>query len=82
MGGVLNNFGEVEVGESLEDMWTHPAKDLERTYFIRVLQGISQQKGLRMTFLSGGKQYSRPVQDFQHANVLCRHQYRVLIYLA
>lgn len=60
MGGVLNNFGEVEVGESLEDMWTHPAKDLERTYFIRVLQGISQQKGLRMTFLSGGKPYLRP----------------------
>ena len=55
MGGVLNSFGEVEVGEGLEDMWTHPAKDLERTYFIRVLQGIAQQKGLRITFMSGGK---------------------------
>ena len=28
-------------------------KDLERTYLIRTLQGISHQKSLRMTFLSG-----------------------------
>ena len=31
-----------------------PAQDLERTYIIRTLQGISHNKSLRMTFLSGG----------------------------
>lgn len=55
MGNVLNQFGELDIQEVLKDMWTHDTKDLERTYFIRTLQGISQQKGIRMTFLSGGK---------------------------
>lgn len=55
MGNVLNQFGEIDIAEILKDMWTHDSKDLERTYFIRTLQGISQQKGIRMTFLSGGK---------------------------
>ncbi len=54
MGGVLNSFGEVDIGEGLVDMWTHESKDLERTYLIRTLQSIAQQKGVRMTFLSGG----------------------------
>ncbi|KAF7564055.1 hypothetical protein G7046_g6 [Stylonectria norvegica] len=53
MGNVLNQFGELDIQEVLKDMWTHDTKDLERTYFIRTLQGISQQKGIRMTFLSG-----------------------------
>ncbi|KAH7376100.1 hypothetical protein B0T11DRAFT_16780 [Plectosphaerella cucumerina] len=53
MGNVLNQFGELDLSEVLKDMWTHESKDLERTYFIRTLQGIAQQKGLRMTFLSG-----------------------------
>ncbi|KAL7818174.1 hypothetical protein V8C44DRAFT_355538 [Trichoderma aethiopicum] len=53
MGNVLNQFGELDIQEVLKDMWTHDSKDLERTYFIRTLQGISQQKGVRMTFLSG-----------------------------
>jgi len=55
MGNVLNQFGEMELGEELKDLWTHESKDLERTYLIRTLQGIAQQKGIRMTFLSGGK---------------------------
>ena len=55
MGGVLNSFGEVEVGEGLDDLWTHPAKDSQRTYFVRTLQQIAQRRGMRMTFLSGGK---------------------------
>jgi hypothetical protein len=54
MGGVLNSFGDMEIAEELRDMWTHESKDLERTYLIRTLQGIAQQKGIRMTFLSGG----------------------------
>ncbi|KAK4464830.1 hypothetical protein QBC42DRAFT_195979 [Cladorrhinum samala] len=54
MGNVLNQFGEMELGEELKDLWTHESKDLERTYLIRTLQGIAQQKGIRMTFLSGG----------------------------
>jgi len=54
MGNVLNQFGDFDIGEELKDMWTHESKDLERTYLIRTLQGISQQKGIRMTFLSGG----------------------------
>jgi hypothetical protein len=54
MGNVLNQFGELDIQEVLKDMWTHDTKDLERTYFIRTLQGIAQQKGIRMTFLSGG----------------------------
>ncbi|OAQ99748.1 hypothetical protein LLEC1_01971 [Akanthomyces lecanii] len=53
MGNVLNQFGELDIQEVLKDMWTHDTKDLERTYFIRTLQGIAQQKGVRMTFLSG-----------------------------
>lgn len=57
MGNVLNQFGELDIQEVLKDMWTHDTKDLERTYFIRTLQGIAQQKGIRMTFLSGGKYF-------------------------
>jgi len=53
MGNVLNQFGDLDIGEELKDMWTHTSKDLERTYLIRTLQGISQQKGIRMTFFSG-----------------------------
>jgi hypothetical protein len=54
MGNVLNQFGEIDIAEELKDLWTHESKDLERTYLIRTLQGIAQQKGIRMTFLSGG----------------------------
>ncbi|KAG9237097.1 hypothetical protein BJ875DRAFT_481621 [Amylocarpus encephaloides] len=53
MGGVLNTFGDIDIADELRDMWTHESKDLERTYLIRTLQGIANQKGLRMTFLSG-----------------------------
>ncbi|KAI0021487.1 hypothetical protein F4780DRAFT_770186 [Xylariomycetidae sp. FL0641] len=53
MGNVVNQFGDLDIGEILKDMWTHETKDLERTYLIRTLQGIAQQKGIRMTFLSG-----------------------------
>ncbi|RDW63999.1 hypothetical protein BP5796_10501 [Coleophoma crateriformis] len=53
MGGVLNTFGDIDIADELRDMWTHDSKDLERTYLIRTLQGIAQQKGIRMTFLSG-----------------------------
>ena len=53
MGSVLNQFGDLDVAEILKDMWTHESKDLERTYLIRTLQGIAQQKGVRVTFLSG-----------------------------
>ncbi|PHH78300.1 hypothetical protein CDD80_7108 [Ophiocordyceps camponoti-rufipedis] len=53
MGNVLNQFGELDIQEMLKDMWTHDSKDLERTYLIRTLQGIAQQKGIRMTFVSG-----------------------------
>lgn len=55
MGNVLNQFGEIDIAEELKDLWTHESKDLERTYLIRTLQGIAQQKGIRMTFLSGGE---------------------------
>ncbi|KAK1143795.1 hypothetical protein N8T08_006046 [Aspergillus melleus] len=53
MGGILSPFGEFDVLDELRDQWTHESKDLERTYFIRTLQGIAHQKALRMTFLSG-----------------------------
>lgn len=56
MGNVVNQFGDLDISEILKDMWTHESKDLERTYLIRTLQGIAHQKGIRMTFLSGGKQ--------------------------
>ena len=55
MGGVLNTFGDIDIADELRDMWTHESKDLERTYLIRTLQDIAHQKGIRMTFLSGGK---------------------------
>jgi len=57
MGGVLNTFGDIDIADELRDMWTHDSKDLERTYLIRTLQGIAHQKGIRMTFLSGGKEF-------------------------
>jgi hypothetical protein len=57
MGGVLNTFGDIDIADELRDMWTHESKDLERTYLIRTLQGIAYQKGIRMTFLSGGKEF-------------------------
>jgi len=57
MGGVLNTFGDIDIADELRDMWTHESKDLERTYLIRTLQGIAHQKGIRMTFLSGGKHF-------------------------
>jgi len=60
MGNVLNQFGEIDIAEELKDLWTHESKDLERTYLIRTLQGIAQQKGIRMTFLSGGKHTPSP----------------------
>lgn len=55
MGGVLNTFGDIDIADELRDMWTHDSKDLERTYLIRTLQSVAHQKGIRMTFLSGGK---------------------------
>ncbi|KAI9674500.1 MAG: hypothetical protein M1817_001838 [Caeruleum heppii] len=53
MGGILSPFGDIDMLDELRDMWTHESKDLERTYLIRTLQGISHQKALRMTFLGG-----------------------------
>ncbi|KAI9795908.1 MAG: hypothetical protein M1833_006635 [Piccolia ochrophora] len=53
MGGILSPFGDIDVLDELRDQWTHDSKDLERTYLIRTLQGISHQKNIRMTFLSG-----------------------------
>ncbi|KAL7266092.1 hypothetical protein RUND412_011375 [Rhizina undulata] len=53
MSSVVSVFGEVDLLDDLRDHWTHESKDLERTYLIRTLQGISLQRGLRMTFISG-----------------------------
>ena len=77
MGNALNQFGELEISEELKDLWTHESKDLERTYLIRTLQGIAQQKGVRMTFLSGGEffyfilVYGWGLWVRDDANVLC-----------
>ena len=60
MSSVLTPFGDLDIADESRDLWTHESKDLERTYFIRTLQGISHQKGIRMTFLSGGKSRSPP----------------------
>ncbi|TLD39393.1 ww domain [Venturia nashicola] len=53
MSSVLSPFGEVSLVDELRDQWTHESKDLERTYFIRTLQGIAHNKSLRMTFFGG-----------------------------
>ncbi|KAI1612285.1 hypothetical protein EDD36DRAFT_281617 [Exophiala viscosa] len=53
MGGILNPFGDIDMLDELKDQWTHESKDLERTYFIRTLQGISHQRSIRFTFVSG-----------------------------
>lgn len=84
MGGILSPFGDIDVLDELRDQWTHESKvrgkdcryvplltatqDLERTYLIRTLQGISHQKSIRMTFLSGGKlkNHSFPMNEFSH----------------
>ncbi|KAI9824337.1 MAG: hypothetical protein M1826_007359 [Phylliscum demangeonii] len=60
MGGILSPFGELDVLDEFRDLWTHDTKDLERTYLIRTLQGIAHQKGIRMTFFSGGKSMLPP----------------------
>ncbi len=65
MGGVLNTFGDIDIADELRDMWTHESKDLERTYLIRTLQGIANQKGVRMTFLSGGTQHLLMFQRYE-----------------
>jgi len=70
MGNVLNQFGEIDIAEELKDLWTHDSKDLERTYLIRTLQGIAQQKGIRMSFLSGGKQLLSTPSTLPHTNFL------------
>lgn len=67
MGNVLNQFGEFDLAEELKDLWTHDTKDLERTYLIRTLQGIAHQKGIRMTFLSGGKFSIHHLQNLDFA---------------
>lgn len=54
MSSVVSVFGEVDVLDDLRDHWTHESKDLERTYFIRTLQGIAHNRSIRITFLSGG----------------------------
>ncbi|KAF2876252.1 hypothetical protein BDV95DRAFT_602257 [Massariosphaeria phaeospora] len=54
MSSVLSPFGDIDILDELRDQWTHESKDLERTYLIRTLQGISHNKSLRMTFFSGG----------------------------
>lgn len=53
MSSVVSVFGEVDLLDDLRDHWTHESKDLERTYLVRTLQGISHQRGFRFTFLSG-----------------------------
>jgi hypothetical protein len=68
MGGILSPFGDIDVLDELKDQWTHESKvrpeaqvststdisqDLERTYLIRTLQGISKQRSIRFTFISG-----------------------------
>ena len=55
LSSILNPFGDIEIADEIRDSWTHDSKDLERTYLIRTLQGISHQKSIRMTFFSGGK---------------------------
>ena len=68
MSGILSPFGEIDILDELRDQWTHESKDLERTYLVRTLQGISHNKSLRMTFFSGGG-YS-PLQSSHRWNVL------------
>jgi len=53
MSNILSPFGELDILDELRDQWTHDSKDLERTYLIRTLQGISFNKSLRMTIFSG-----------------------------
>ncbi|RMZ77086.1 hypothetical protein DV737_g4573, partial [Chaetothyriales sp. CBS 132003] len=53
MGSVLSPFGDIDLLDELKDQWTHESKDLERTYLIRTLQGISHQRSIRFTFISG-----------------------------
>jgi len=69
MGNVLNQFGDFDIAEELKDLWTHDSKDLERTYLIRTLQGIAHQKGIRMSFLSGGKSYRYLKQSLAYINM-------------
>ncbi|KKY29014.1 putative ww domain protein [Phaeomoniella chlamydospora] len=53
MGGILSPFGDIDVLDELRDQWTHDSKDLERTYLIRTLQRIAQERSIRVSFMSG-----------------------------
>jgi len=79
MGGILSPFGDIDMLDELRDQWTHESKDLERTYLIRTLQGISHQKSIRMTFLSGGKSSTLPISHLPFP-LISPHQLTLLFH--
>ncbi|RKP36140.1 hypothetical protein BJ085DRAFT_24061 [Dimargaris cristalligena] len=62
----LNEFGEPELLDDLNDHWTAKIHDVERNDFVTRLQEFARTRSIRVTFLSGdvhccavGKFYSR-----------------------
>ncbi|KAK9451648.1 uncharacterized protein V1518DRAFT_409150 [Limtongia smithiae] len=53
MSSLVSGFGEVDLLDDLADHWTHENHSAERTYFVRNLQRIAKDRGIRITFVSG-----------------------------
>ncbi|TPX68716.1 hypothetical protein SpCBS45565_g02960 [Spizellomyces sp. 'palustris'] len=50
---IMGCFGEPELADDLCDHWTHKNHEAERLSMMTQLQSFAQQRGIRVTFLSG-----------------------------
>ncbi|KAK9461170.1 uncharacterized protein V1516DRAFT_342463 [Lipomyces oligophaga] len=53
MSSLVSGFGEVDLLDDLADHWTHENHAIERASFVRNLQRVAKDKGVRITFISG-----------------------------
>ncbi|GIL81800.1 hypothetical protein Vretifemale_10798 [Volvox reticuliferus] len=77
----LNQFGEPELMDDLDDHWSAPDHRDERRFLIEILQMLSKYRGCRVTLLSGdvhvcgaGKLISYP----EPSEEMLRHDFRYM----
>jgi len=75
--GLINNFGESELLDDLNDHWTAEVHVEERKQFIEFLQEFARNKNVRVTLVSGdvhccgvGKFHSKGKEDDPESDVL------------
>ncbi|KAJ1929128.1 hypothetical protein IWQ60_001436 [Tieghemiomyces parasiticus] len=78
--GTLNEFGEPELLDDLNDHWTAKIHDTERNELVSRLQKFAQTRSIRVTFLSGdvhccavGKFMSKPSRKSGSAGATLAH---------